>query len=210
MSAPATRLLLLGAVQIFEPVNGYQIRRELVSWRIDEWAHINPGSIYSVLRTLTKQGFVERHDLDDGGREVAVYTMTSRGRAEFVQLMERAVTTVDLVEPRMLHTALAMLSHLERTTVSRWLATRVERLHELLGQAREQDQAVPPHVLAMVDLWRYEARAHLEWCEALLRRVEVGELDFAGEPGGWTPPEDDPGWQMVEDRERYRRLLGQA
>ncbi|MDQ4113433.1 MAG: PadR family transcriptional regulator, partial [Actinomycetota bacterium] len=35
-------MLLLGAVALFEPVNGYQIRRELMSWHVDQWANINP------------------------------------------------------------------------------------------------------------------------------------------------------------------------
>ncbi len=43
MAATETRLLVLGAVSLFEPVNGYQIRRELMSWEVDRWAHINPG-----------------------------------------------------------------------------------------------------------------------------------------------------------------------
>ena len=82
MAATETRLLVLGAVRLFEPVNGYQIRRELMSWEVDEWAHINPGSIYSSLSTLGKQGYVDRHDLVDGTREVAVYTSTEAGRTE--------------------------------------------------------------------------------------------------------------------------------
>jgi hypothetical protein len=44
MATTEPRLLLLGAVAIFEPVDGYQIRRELVSWHVEEWANINPGS----------------------------------------------------------------------------------------------------------------------------------------------------------------------
>ena len=63
-------MLLLGAVQLFEPVNGYQIRRELVSWRVDEWAHINPGSIYSGLETLARAGHLARHPLVEGSRTV--------------------------------------------------------------------------------------------------------------------------------------------
>jgi hypothetical protein len=40
----STRLLILGAVRIFQPVHGYFVRRELLSWRADQWAKINPGS----------------------------------------------------------------------------------------------------------------------------------------------------------------------
>ena len=51
MAVHTTRMLLLRAVAMLEPVNGYQIRRELVSWRVDEWANLGPGSIYSGLVT---------------------------------------------------------------------------------------------------------------------------------------------------------------
>ena len=44
MAADETRMLLLGAVALFEPVNRYQIRRELLSWQVDRWANVNPGS----------------------------------------------------------------------------------------------------------------------------------------------------------------------
>ena len=52
----ATRLLVLGCVRIFQPVHGYFLRRELVSWEVERWAHIHPGSIYNALKTLTKAG----------------------------------------------------------------------------------------------------------------------------------------------------------
>ena len=65
-------MLLLGAVAMFEPVNGYQIRRELMSWQVDQWANINPGSIYHALTSLTEKGHLTRHDLVDNGRTVAV------------------------------------------------------------------------------------------------------------------------------------------
>ena len=82
MAATETRLLLLGTVMLFEPVNGYQLRRELLSWQVEDWAHVNPGSIYSGLSTLARQGNLERHELVDGTREVAVYTSTPAGRRE--------------------------------------------------------------------------------------------------------------------------------
>ena len=51
-------MLVLGAVQIFGPANGYQLRRELLSWEVERWAYLNPGSIYSMLTTLEKQGAI--------------------------------------------------------------------------------------------------------------------------------------------------------
>ncbi|MGH7750146.1 MAG: PadR family transcriptional regulator, partial [Candidatus Dormibacteria bacterium] len=30
----------------------------LLTWRADEWANVNPGSIYHALKTLTRDGFL--------------------------------------------------------------------------------------------------------------------------------------------------------
>ena len=61
MAVRETRMLLLGAVAMFEPVNGYQIRRELVSWQVDQWAHVNPGSIYHGLVRPDGRGLPDPH-----------------------------------------------------------------------------------------------------------------------------------------------------
>src|SRR3954462_485143 len=51
----ATRLLVLGAIRIMQPVHGYEVRRELVSWRLEETTNVRPGSIYGAMRTLEKE-----------------------------------------------------------------------------------------------------------------------------------------------------------
>jgi hypothetical protein len=38
----ATRLLVLGAVHGLGHAHGYQVRRELLSWRADAWAKVAP------------------------------------------------------------------------------------------------------------------------------------------------------------------------
>ena len=54
-----TRLVVLGAIRQFQPVHGYFLRRELMSWHVDEWAKIQPGSIYNALRTLEADHYIE-------------------------------------------------------------------------------------------------------------------------------------------------------
>ena len=92
-SAPmsATRLLLLGAVRIFQPVHGYFVRRELLTWHADSWAHLNPGSVYNGLRTLAREGFVEEVGTEtEGGRPArTTYRLTADGEAEFMLLSPR-------------------------------------------------------------------------------------------------------------------------
>ncbi len=43
----------------------------------------------------------------------------------------------------------------------------------------------------------------------VLDDIAAGALVFeSGADWGWSPPADDPGWQMHRDRDRYRALLG--
>ena len=87
------RLLILGVVRIFQPVHGYFVRRELVSWHADAWAHINPGSIYNALRTLTRERFLEEVGTEThGGRPARTsYRLTADGYTEFIVLLRSAL-----------------------------------------------------------------------------------------------------------------------
>jgi hypothetical protein len=57
------------------------------------------------------------------------------------------------------------------------------------------------------ELWQRWGEVERAWVEELLGRVERGELDLRGDPASWQASDDDPGWQMARDRERYARLL---
>lgn len=213
MAALETRLLVLGAVAIFEPVNGYQIRRELLSWGVEDWAHIKPGSIYSSLSTLTGQGALERHDLVDSGRQVAVYTVTPEGRTELARLFAVALETVDVMAPLAFHTALSLIPLIAREPFLAHLRTRLvnAELLRLDGEAHVDDlKFAPPHVKTVIGLWSRVAEVENQWVTELIDQVEAGSFAFAGEESDWTPPADDPGWQMAADRDRYLKLLDRS
>ncbi|WP_270887254.1 PadR family transcriptional regulator [Pedococcus sp. 5OH_020] len=210
MAATETRLLLLGTVMLFEPVNGYQLRRELLSWQVEDWAHVNPGSIYSGLSTLARQGNLERHDLVDGSREVAVYTSTASGRREFERLWRAAVESVDLLSPLPFHTALALMPLMARADVVQGLRSRLARIDVRIREQLAQEsqlETVPPHVRAMADLWMGLGSTEREWLVDLLGRVAAGAFELRGEPMTWQPPAQDPGWQMAGERQRYAELI---
>ena len=196
-------MLLLGAVALFEPVNGYQIRRELLSWQVDRWAHTNPGSIYHGLTTLAGQGHLRRHDLVDGGREVAVYELTDTGRAELDRMLIEALETVNLYETSAFHVAFSMLPLLDdRRVVGSLTARRVELERTVADLSSGKPTDMPPHARRSVLLWLDLAVAELAWLRETIEELKQGRLDSA-----WAPPADDPGWQMNADRERYRSLL---
>lgn len=210
MAATDTRLLVLGATCLFEPVNGYQVRRELMSWGVEDWAYLNPGSIYSVLATLTRQGHLQRREIDEGSRTVAVYTVTDTGRAEFRSMVADALRTVVVSSPLAFHVAVAMVPLVPRDEYVEHLEERRTRLAQLRdAYAAGGDSAdAPPHALAIPQLWSRLAAAELSWVSEMLDRVRAGEFSFLGEQARWSPGPSDPGRQMERDRERYRALLG--
>src|SRR3954454_17216006 len=144
MAGEATRMLLLGAVALFEPVNGYQIRRELLSWQVDRWAHTNPGSIYHGLTSLTNQGHLVRHDLVDGGREVAVYELTATGRAELGRLMVDALESVNPYERTAFNVAFSLLPLLDERAVVRSLTTRRVELERTVAELADAETGLAP------------------------------------------------------------------
>lgn len=212
MAARDTRLLVLGAVAMFEPVNGYQIRRELISWQVDRWAHVNPGSIYSALTTLDREGLVRRHDLVDLHREVAVYEITEAGRQRLQTGLVESLERVDPHDRVAFQIAFGMLPLLPRAQVAASLVRRRAGLEQAVAEfVRGKDDELngPPHARRGWSLWLDLAIAELGWLREVIEDVKSGELRFTpGEDWGWTPPDDDPGWQMSLDRERYRALLG--
>jgi DNA-binding PadR family transcriptional regulator len=221
MSALTTRILVLGVVSIFGPANGYQLRRELLSWEVERWAHLNPGSIYSMLSTLEKQGAIERHDiaLEDGGRPVAVYTVTDAGAAEFTELLIEALATVpDSGDALPLRVALNFGPALTRSQFLGAVRRRIEVLTmgcEIIGQKAEAMRritTVPPHVVRELGLEIALADAQLVWLRELEADVAAGQLSFADDANhgmDWEPPADDPGWAMAEERERYAARIAE-
>ncbi|WP_124707911.1 PadR family transcriptional regulator [Gordonia insulae] len=210
MGATTTRLLLLGAVALFEPVNGYQIRRELMSWQVDQWANVNPGSIYHGLGSLVSTGLAVRHDLTDGSREVAVYELTGSGRAEFERLLTEAIVTVNVFDRRDFHAAFGLVPLLETSRAAELLQRRHDALAAELSEFPVDTTPadfphVPPHAVRGMQLWGAEARAELGWLSEVLDDVRDGRLELR--PHTWTPPADDPGHQMTADRERYRAMI---
>lgn len=210
MAANTTRLLLLGTVALFEPVNGYQIRRELMSWQVDRWANVNPGSIYHGLGSLVAAGLAVRHDLADGARDVAVYELTDDGHSEFRRLLADAIVTVNVFDRRDFHAAFGLLPLLAPEEAIELL----DRRHATLAAAVTEvpvdtDPAdhphVPPHAIRGMALWGAEARAELGWLSDVVGDLRSGRLDITS--NAWTPPADDPGHQMTADRERYREMI---
>ena len=61
------------------PVHGYGIIKEIET-KSDQCCSITPGSIYPLLRDLEKEGLIESHKSNVGGRDRVNYELTDSGR----------------------------------------------------------------------------------------------------------------------------------
>lgn len=213
MAANSTRMLVLGVVTMFGPANGYQLGRELMSWHVDEWANVKPGSIYSMLATLTKQGMVDSQVIPDAARSVKVYTVTDAGRADLRRLIQDGIETVAAMDPTGFRVAFNFAPLIEREHIAEWLEHRATTVvggeNGLSGAGDEilAGASAPPHVGYSLMLESRLLGAELGWLREIIALIRGGGLAFAGEPQEWWPPPDDAGWRMAEDSRRYREQL---
>ncbi|MEP6481945.1 MAG: PadR family transcriptional regulator [Rhodoglobus sp.] len=218
-TSDTTRLLVLGVVQIFEPANGYQLRQELLSWEVEDWAHVNPGSVYSMLATLAKQGLVERVDLQltPGARAVAVYRMTPAGQKELVALVHEAIVEVQPFERTAFYAAMSMgMGLLDRDEMLRLLEQRSARLEDGIAMIREKATIAaapgsPPHVAPLMGYSLSQSESERAWLVGFAESVRRGEMVFRGEAArvDWKPADNDPVWRMLNEQVAYRAKLAE-
>lgn len=189
-----TRLLLLGVVRIFQPAYGYQLRRELLTWNVQEWANINPGSVYTGLRTLAKHGYLLELEQDGAQRPGRTsYKLTTDGETEYFSLLRQMLWTVDGFHPDKMGATLSFLWSLRRDEVLAALEARIVQLEQL--QKAEpfaerqilEDPGTPNHVIEMFRISTARDNGELEWTRGFRRRILDGAYSFAGEPSDWKP-----------------------
>jgi DNA-binding PadR family transcriptional regulator len=203
----ATRLLLLGTVRIFQPVHGYFVRRELLSWHADSWANLNPGSVYNGLRSLARDGFLEEVGTEtEGGRPArTTYQLTGDGQTEFLRLERDALWKVSL-ESADLMAAWSFAWVLKRDEVIAALESRVEQIEasaRATGFAIQDipgDQNIPATVAEHYRLGQARLDGEAAWARQLLERLRAGEYWFDGEP--------DPPWSSPPAGARASRDAG--
>jgi DNA-binding PadR family transcriptional regulator len=182
-----TRLLVLGVVRIFQPVHGYDVRRELLSWQAEDWANVAPGSIYNALKSMTRDGLIEVVGTNAvGGRpERTTYQLTPDGEHEFQNLLRRGLWTVEEpLDP--LLPSLSFMWALSRTEMIAALKNRIAVIEgKLKGIAFAIEQHDDPYskdqVREMMRLSSARAAAEVPWAEALIAKLEAGEYTFADE-----------------------------
>src|SRR4051812_8881420 len=186
-----TRLLLLGAVRIFQPVHGYLLRRELLSWQVEDWAHVKPGSIYSGLRTLATRGLVEEVPGDP-----VSYRLTPDGEVEYRRLLDLALRQPEPGDPSRLLAGLCFVTTLPREEVREALRARALMLEASSSGTASALRTMAANRLApastaelfhVIGHWIDGERA---WVRDVCARIDAGHYRFAGDEPGPDQPVD--------------------
>lgn len=203
-ASSSTRLLLLGAVRIFQPVHGYLVRRELLSWRIEHWANINPGSIYNGLRTLTKENYLEEVGTEsEGGRPARTsYRLTVDGETEYQTLLAESLWRVDANDPAQLMTGLSFFVSMSRAEAVEAFEARELALHLELKAAAANIRALPAakgtptHVFEALEAARCRLAGELDYVRGARSRIDRGDYAFADEAAYPELPEGGE-WKLA-------------
>jgi DNA-binding PadR family transcriptional regulator len=183
----STRLLVLGCVRIFQPVHGYEVRRELISWNADQWAHINYGSIYHALNQMTKEGFVEVVGTEQPGSKPArtTYQLTRFGEEEYFRLLrEEAWLPPGTIDPFAVvlsfitdlpqDEAVRMLRH--RVLTARSMAENLRAMADTFEVSDNPADGRPWTVAEQFEMHAGQLTAQAEWAERLVARYERGDV----------------------------------
>ncbi len=184
-----TRLLLLGAVRVFQPVHGYLLRRELLSWQVEEWAHVKPGSIYSGLRTLVSHGLLE----EVPGEPVS-FRLTPDGEVEFRRLLVTALREPDPGDASRLLGGLCFMTALPRAEVREAIRARSLVLEAMMSASAatvrsvEDDRLAPASTAELSRVIGHWLAGERAWVAELCQRLDAGHYRFAGDPDGPDRP----------------------
>lgn len=188
MSSP-TRLVILGAVYQFQPVHGYFLRRELSTWHVDEWANIQPGSIYNALRSLEQDGYVVESGTESEGKRPArtTYTISPTGEVELHRMLRDTLWNVEAFDTKAVMTIASFMFILSRQEVIAGLKHRISKIDAIVlanGFHIEDTLAsdtTPKYVREIFDLSSARLRAEQQWAQQLVERLQNGDYRFAGE-----------------------------
>jgi DNA-binding PadR family transcriptional regulator len=174
-------MMILGLVSWMQPVHGYDVRRELLSWSADKWANIQPGSIYHALRKLAEEGLLHEVAKEQVGARPArtTYEITDKGSAEFMSLLRGGWWNLQ-GQPDPFMAAFSFLPALPREEAAAALRSRAGQMQagaEQLRAAMKTDwrTAKPTYVSWLWELTIDRVEAEIAWCERTAKRIEMDE-----------------------------------
>ncbi|MFI6102290.1 PadR family transcriptional regulator [Lentzea sp. NPDC051213] len=180
----ATRMLVLGVVKLVGEAHGYQVRRELQSWSADQWANVQPGSIYHALKTLAKDELIEAVGTEesDEGPARTTYKITAAGEHELQDLLGQALANAGASNDQ-LSASVALLNLIPRKQAVVLLKHRLAGLEGQVAPTRYgvtsfPEMGKPAHVSELFRLWLVHLEGQVRWTQDLIDRLESGQYEL--------------------------------
>ncbi|HCT77192.1 MAG TPA: transcriptional regulator [Micromonosporaceae bacterium] len=176
-------MMILGVVRILQPVHGYDVRRELLSWHAHKWANLQPGSIYHALKKLTDEGALRELGQEQvGGRPARTrYEVTPKGNEQFRELVSTYLWELEEGHEDPFVAAFSFLFEVPREETVAALHNRARFLqvaNEGMRAAYTSGWAVPDqkpaNVRWMLELIIARNSGEIEWCERVAKEIEDG------------------------------------
>lgn len=184
-----TRLVCLGLLAELGARHGHQLRRDVETFKADQWAGVGAGSLNRELRQMAADGLIEAIRTERAGRwpERTIYQITGEGLRELAVLRERAVGSIQQT-PDAMAAALIFAGSQDPPALTRLLAQHrqaVEAELQRLAAERERGMregylrpAVSPLQAAAFRRSELRMEAELAWhreCDQLAGGAAAGK-----------------------------------
>jgi DNA-binding PadR family transcriptional regulator len=183
-----SRLVILGLLRE-KPYHGYEIKQTMKERYMHEWTEIPFGSIYSALKRLTGQGFIQEDGVEKVGNRPSrtIYSISESGRKEFLALLREGWQLPDS-PPSTLRICVVFMQALPPDEIGRYLERRIQ----ILASNVKHIQDVRNDVIRKGEGWavRYwtaqyvasfdiaVANRTIQWAQELLHDIRSGRSSW--------------------------------
>lgn len=180
----SARLMVLGIVSQKKETHGYDVYREITSWKADTWSKIRSGSIYHAFTQLEKEGSLVKKGSaksKDGPAQTR-YAITDQGKVELLALIRSSLVSLDQEQ---FATGLAFMYLLSRNDAIKLAIARLKLYQQICDFMEELPQESHPKTPAthpeIIGSWTAIFEATLAWQKQFINRLETGQYTFINE-----------------------------
>lgn len=176
--------MVLGIVSQKKETHGYDVYREITSWKAETWSKVRSGSIYHAFTQLEKEGSLAKKGMEkskDGPAQTR-YTITRQGEIELLQHIKSSLISLDQEQ---FASGLAFMQLLSRKEVIQLAKKRLELYQQtcdfmdaLPREAYPRTPATHPEIISS---WSVLFEATLAWQKQFISHLEAGKYIFADE-----------------------------
>nr|WP_275409822.1 PadR family transcriptional regulator [Streptomyces bauhiniae] len=176
-------LAVLGLL-LEQPMHPYEMAATLREREKDASFKVKTGSLYDVVESLVRAGWIAEHSTERAGRrpERTVYAHTELGRKEFMSWLDELVRTPVKEYPSFL-AAVSYLGALGPERAVQALGERIARLDEQIDEAREAQadvlgQHTPRLFVIELEYALTMAEAERDWARRIVGEIQNGTLTW--------------------------------